>query len=123
KRALAEYAATDRAIPTAGALAKHLAGCRECSRELDWFRAAHRDLEESLPAEQASAGFTDSTWARFSAPARPRRSFVAVFALSSAACAAAIAVVLIVRNPRTPTQLDAPGRTASAWRKIAANND
>lgn len=123
KRALAEYAATDRVIPTVGALAGHLAKCGECARERDWFQAAHRDLKSSLTAEQAAAGFTDSTWARFSASTRPHRSYIPVLALSSAACAAVIAAAILVRNPRTPPLVPTPDSTASAATKPAPDND
>jgi tetratricopeptide (TPR) repeat protein len=121
RRALAEYAATGRAIPADGKLAKHLAVCNGCSRELDWFRAAHNGLEQSLTAEQASAGFTDAAWARFSAPAQPRRSFSAILALSSTACAVVIALVVFWK-PQPPMQVTASIPTAPAVKKTAVNS-
>jgi tetratricopeptide (TPR) repeat protein len=121
RRALAEYAATDREIPPDGKLAKHLAVCEGCSREMDWFRAAHNGLEQSLTAEQASAGFTDAAWVRFSAPAQPRRSFAAVLAFSSTAFVAAIAIVIFWK-PQPPMQVTASIPTAPAVKKTAASS-
>ena len=122
KRALAEYAAADQAIPSAVALAKHLAVCKACARELEWFRAAHRHLAESLTAEPAPTGFADATWARFCTSARHRRSSIATIALASAACAAMVAVVILAQNPRTLTPLESPRPTAAAGTTLATNN-
>lgn len=103
KYTLAKYAAGNREIPPSGSLARHLAACRECSREFDWYCAAHRDLQRSLTAEKVAADFAAATWERFSAATPPRQSPAAI-PLLSAACAAGIVVVLLWWKPWVPTR-------------------
>jgi len=121
KRALARVTAADRAIPTVGALARHLESCEECTRELAWLRAAHHDLQISLTAEQVGAGFEEATWARLSAEAHSRRSRTGVVMAASAACAATLAVALLVRKAPAPTRVPTPERTSSVSTKPSAN--